>query len=55
MPMRWIECGRPFVAIHMASARYFEGAAGTTAAWRPRRVDVDALHKNGELEHRLEI
>ena len=54
LPMRWIECGRPFVAIHMASARYFEGAAGT-AAWKPRRVDVDALNRYGNLEHRFEI
>jgi hypothetical protein len=54
LPMRWLECGRPFVAIHMASARYFEGAAGT-AAWKSRRVDVDALNRYGNLEHRLEI
>lgn len=52
--LRWLECGRPFVAIHMASARYFEGAAGD-AAWVPRRVDVDALHSSGELEHRVVI
>jgi hypothetical protein len=54
LPLRWIECGRPFVAIHMASARYFEGAAGTVV-WRPRRFDVEALRRTGELEHQVEI
>jgi hypothetical protein len=54
LPMRWIEFGRPFVAIHMASARYFEGAAGAVD-WKPRRIDVDALYRYGELEHRVEI
>jgi hypothetical protein len=52
--MRWIEFGRPFVAIHMASARYFQGATGT-GDWTARQVDVDALHKHGELEHQIEI
>jgi hypothetical protein len=52
--MRWIEYGRPFVAIHMASARYFQGAAGAED-WKARQVDVDALHRHGELEKRVEI
>jgi hypothetical protein len=54
LQMRWIEFGRPFVAIHMASARYFQGAAGTEH-WSPRRIDVEALHRHGEHEHRIEI
>jgi hypothetical protein len=54
LPLRWIACGRPFVAIHMASARYFEGAAGT-ASWLPRHLDVDVLHNSGELKHQVEI
>jgi hypothetical protein len=52
--MRWIEFGRPFVAIHMASARYFQGAAGT-GNWKPRRIDVEALHRHGEFKQRFEI
>jgi hypothetical protein len=54
LPLRWIAFGRPFVAIHMASARYFEGAAGA-ASWRPRHLDVDALNDSGELKHQVEI
>lgn len=54
LSMRWIECGRPFVAIHMASARYFEGAAGA-AAWRPQHLDVGVLYNCGELKNQVEI
>jgi hypothetical protein len=52
--LRWLEYGRPFVAIHMASARYYEGAAAA-AVWVPRRIDVIALHRSGELECRAEM
>jgi hypothetical protein len=52
--LRWIEHGRPFVAIHMASAQYFEGAAGTTV-WNPRRVNVGVLNRAGEVEHQVTI
>jgi hypothetical protein len=38
----------------MASARYFQGAAGAED-WKARQVDVDALHRHGELEKRVEI
>ncbi len=52
LPLRWLEYGRPFVAIHMASARYFEGTAGAAV---PRRIDVNALHRSGELECKVEM
>jgi hypothetical protein len=54
LKLRWLEYSRPFVAIHMASARYFEGSAGA-AAWAPRRIDVNALHRSGEFEYQVEI
>jgi hypothetical protein len=54
LPMRWIEFGRPFVAIHMASARYFEGATGT-ATWRPQHLDIGVLHNSGEVKNQVEI
>lgn len=52
--LRWLEYGRPFVAIHMASARYFEGAS-RNATWAPRRIDVNALHRSGEFENQFQI
>ncbi len=44
--LRWLEYGRPFVAIHMASARYFDASASVS---RPTRVDVARLARQGEL------
>jgi hypothetical protein len=52
--LRWIEHGRPFVAIHMASARYFEGAAGISG-WNSQLVDVDTLHRIGEVEEEVAL
>ena len=54
LQLRWLEYGRPFVGIHMASARYFEGIVGG-AVWAPRRIDVIALHNSGEFECQLEL
>jgi len=54
LELRWLEHGQPFVAIHMASARYFEGASGN-ATWVPRRIDVDALRRSGECENQFKI
>ena len=51
---RWLECGRAFVAIHMASARYFEGATGDGTV-EIRRIDVEALNRSGTFEHRVDI
>jgi hypothetical protein len=47
--LEWLACGRPFVSIHMASARYFESyesAPGDAAAG----VDVGRLHAAGTVE-----
>jgi hypothetical protein len=46
--LRWLEFGRPFVGIHMASARYFDGCFKCYE--KDRRVDVAALNSNGELK-----
>lgn len=44
--LRALACGRPFVGIHMASARYYEHAG--LAAFEPRALDVEALARTGE-------
>ncbi|HLM68298.1 MAG TPA: hypothetical protein VK358_12255, partial [Longimicrobium sp.] len=44
--LRALSCGRPFVGIHMASARYYEHAG--LAAFAPRAVDLEALARTGE-------
>lgn len=46
--MRELACGVPFVGIHMASARYFEHAELSAAAFAPRALDVEALARTGE-------
>ncbi len=50
--LRWLEYGHPFVAIHMASARYFGGNGGSSS---PRRVDVSNLNATGKSEHQERI
>jgi hypothetical protein len=39
--LRWLAYGTPFVGIHMASARYFEGFQ-SAGDWAPR--DIDTTH-----------
>ena len=46
-PMRALECGRPFVGIHMASARYYEHAGLAAAAFPARAADVEELARTG--------
>jgi hypothetical protein len=46
LKLAWLEFGRKFVSIHMASARYFEGAQLSTAKSK-RSVDIDSLSQDG--------
>lgn len=46
--LNWLEFGRPFVAIHMASARYFEGFLGSHPS--PCQVEVKALNGDKQLQ-----
>jgi hypothetical protein len=46
-------CGRPFVAVHMASSRYFPGFAAMAAA--AHDIDVDDLAATGATELRYEV
>lgn len=46
--MRGLECGRPFVGIHMASARYYEHAGLAAAAFPPRAANVEELARTGK-------
>ena len=43
----WLSCGRKFVAIHMASAKYFEGARPVVDG--ALEVDVDELRAQGRI------
>ena len=54
--LAWLEHGRPFVAIHMASARYREPGrrmAGLLPA--PRRLSVDALAQERVVSDRVVV
>jgi hypothetical protein len=51
--LRSLECGHPFVAIHMASSRYYPGFAAS--AMPGRSIDVVALAANGTVTSRAEI
>lgn len=55
MTLKWLEFGQPFVAIHMASARYFEGSRpGSREKW-VRKVDVGKLNALCELHQQVTI
>jgi hypothetical protein len=45
--LEWLECGVPFAAIHMASARYYENPEALATS--PRRADVAELARAGEV------
>ena len=48
--LKWLEFGRPFVSIHMASAHYFENYTQAPSLSNARRVSVEGLNKSGSLE-----
>jgi hypothetical protein len=48
--LRWLEYGRPFVAIHMASARYYENADTAATVLHARRIEVERLSRDGEVQ-----
>jgi hypothetical protein len=52
--LKWLEFGRQFVAIHMASAKYFEGWKLEKSLFVPR-IDVGRLNKEQRLEVRVVI
>lgn len=54
LALRWLEYGRPFVAIHMASARYFEGWPPSSGI-EPPQVDVTKLNSQGKCQLRMVI
>lgn len=47
--LRWLEFGRPFVAIHMASAKYFENYGSSLTAISGRNLETKALRTGGQL------
>jgi hypothetical protein len=48
--LRWLEYGRPFVGIHMASARYFENEFVAHGNLEGMSVLPDELLKRGSME-----
>jgi hypothetical protein len=50
----WLECGRKFVAIHMASAKYFEGRQ-LSESLPVSRLDVDRFNRQHCLDVRFVI
>ena len=53
--LRWLAFGRPYVAIHMASARYFEQTAVTASGIRLTSSDIEHLNKTGEVRKETRV
>lgn len=53
LDLRRLGCGQPFVAVHMASSRYYPGFAATVPV--SHEVDLAALAANGMAELRYEV
>jgi hypothetical protein len=53
LALRWLECGRSFVAIHMASARYFEGFGSSYP--KAINIPVESLQTQGEIHQQVMI
>ena len=53
--LRWLECGRPFVAIHMASSRYFQGFSVSDQRGQPHTVDVLSLKTRGIVQSQITV
>jgi len=55
LPLRWLESGRDFSAIHMASAQYFQNSSVDPRAQNSRPIDTEQLLKTGSLETKVTI
>ena len=53
--LRWLEFGQPFVAIHMASSRYFENFLGETAKITVEKSDIKTFNELGEMRQQVVI
>jgi len=53
--LKWLECGRAFNAIHMASANYFENYTAVSTAEDVQTVKVEELMEAGVLETRVTV
>jgi hypothetical protein len=51
--LHWLESGRPFVAIHMASARYFEGSG--SVFYEANKIPVEDLQFEGQIQRQVII
>jgi hypothetical protein len=52
LSLLWLKCGVPFVAIHMASARYFQGFTAEPQQEQLQHVDVSLLATQGYVQIR---
>ena len=50
--LRWLQMGRRFVGIHMASARYFQGRE---AEQSPPKIDLDSFNQQHQIDLRIVI
>jgi len=55
LDLRWLVYGRPFVAIHMASANYFENPETSCTASKVQNVPVNELTTKGMIELQVTI
>ena len=53
--VEWLECGRPFSSIHMASAGYFELRRSETRTNSARAAECAQLRRAGVIEVRAEL
>jgi len=50
--LHWLKSGVPFVAIHMASARYFQGFTAEPQQEQPQNIDVSQFTSEGFVQIR---
>jgi hypothetical protein len=55
LKLNWLEYGRPFVSIHMASARYYENAAQAACSAKVRKVPIEKLSAAGSYRQQVRI
>jgi hypothetical protein len=53
--VKWLESGQPFVAIHMASSRYFENIPTALSGLIAQKVDVGELQRTGEIQIEVSV
>lgn len=55
LALSYLECGRLFIGIHMASARYFQGLGDPIQASKPIQIDIQHLNEYQTIENHRQI